>query len=111
MVNNDILATQGDLSMIFTHDYIMWKSLVNQQTHTKKKSLYTATHYSIYVLVMCPDGDPGIFMELWSSLVLGGQVIMTWCPSGYIKYSLVQDCCISNALALEILQSCTKPLM
>ena len=24
---------------------------------------------------------------------------------------LVQDCCISSALALEILQSCTKPLM
>ena len=44
----------------------------------------------------------------WQYLSIGSELIMTQFPDAYID-GLVPDCSNSSALAMELLQSCTKP--
>ena len=76
-----------------------WQSsCVNDRTDT-----YMA--YGKVICVLC-----AVFVSSGCKLLMF-HPLSSWCCNRYHADGLVQDCSISSALAMEILQSCTKPSM
>ena len=61
--------------------------------------------FEIHLTLWCPCNNTGVLLICTYQLMSTWWLQMSWCHIN----GLVQDCSISSAVAMEILQSCTKP--
>ena len=108
---NDGLLLIGPLGTNFSEILIEIITLSFKKMHLKVSSAkwqpfclcLNVLNVTEWVVLHCPD-------HCLSKATRIGQAPIIYCYKQYID-GLVQDCSISNALAIEILQSCNKPSM
>ena len=107
--NIHLRAISGEISQLEIYfSKISFKSPRGQWVKTQLSSSYWSTHYRHSVAP--PYGWNMGFLVLLQSWVYILHLSGWWLPQFYVD-GLVQDCCISSALGMEILQSSTKPSM
>ena len=107
----------GDIfNVIFLHEngsILINKLFMDKKNYNLPLSIHPNSHQPVY-----PANEYKTLSKWFFKAVLHrqqndacklGQYQAIWCPQPENINSLMQDCSISSALALEILQSCTKP--